>query len=362
MNIKAPSSRSRGLLYASFKLLKTARSHPYRQQPDAEEVRSRRILSLIVFDLIQDDLTRFETQLAAELRSSVAFIEAIGEDLVSAGGKRLRPSLAFLAGRLLSADPDATMRVALATELLHSASLLHDDLIDDADTRRGHEAAFRRYGNVVSVMSGDFMLARVLGLLARSHSSEFTALMSETAARICEGEVLQFQMATLETYSFENYFSIIEGKTAVLFAAALEGVAMLSDASEAEQRALRDFGVAYGYAFQMRDDYLDLLGDAATLGKPVGGDLREGKATYAVLTLLQSGVDEVRTVLRRHASHEGDVARVQALIKEHGADAQAKERIVLETNKAVASLSVFPDSPAKEALRTLARRELERVI
>ena len=315
-----------------------------------------------MFDLIQNDLNRFETQLAQELRSSVAFIEAIGEDLVSAGGKRLRPSLAFLAGKLLGADPDATMRVALATELLHSASLLHDDLIDDADTRRGHEAAFRRYGNVVSVMSGDFMLAQVLGLLARSQSSEFTALMSRTAARICEAEVLQFQMATLETYSFENYFNIIEGKTAVLFSAALEGVSMLSESGDEQQRALRDFGLAYGYAFQMRDDYLDLLGDAATLGKPVGGDLREGKATYAVLTLLEREVNEVRAILRRHASQEDDVARMQALVREHGAEKRAKARIVQEANKAVQALEVFPASPAKEALRTLAERELERVV
>ena len=269
----------------------------------------------------------------------VAFIEAIGEDLVSAGGKRLRPSLAFLAGKLLGADPDATMRVALAVELLHSASLLHDDLIDDADTRRGHAAAFRRYGNVVSVMSGDFMLARVLGLLARSQSSEFTALMSQTAAQICEAEVLQFQMATLETYSLENYFSIIEGKTAVLFAAALEGVAMLSGANREQQEALRQFGLTYGYAFQMRDDYLDLLGDPKTLGKPVGGDLREGKATYAVLMLLD--VDEVRAILRRHASQDGDVARVQALIKEQGADTKTKERIVQEVERARARLGYF---------------------
>ena len=313
-----------------------------------------------MFDLIQDDLTQFETQLAAELRSSVAFIEAIGEDLVSAGGKRLRPSLAFLAGKLLGADPNATMRVALATELLHSASLLHDDLIDDADTRRGHEAAFRRYGNVVSVMSGDFMLARVLGLLARSHSSEFTALMSQTAARICEAEVLQFQMATLETYSLENYYAIIEGKTAVLFAAALEGVAMLGGVGDAERSALKQFGLAYGYAFQMRDDYLDLLGDAETLGKPVGGDLREGKATYAVLTLIDE-VSEVRSVLRRHASGEGDVPKVRDLIVQHGADAEAKARIVQETKRATDALEVFPASPAKDALRALAERERDRI-
>ena len=258
-----------------------------------------------LFKTVQPELEAFESELAAELTSQVAFIGAIGEDLVSAGGKRLRPALAFLAARLLHAEAEAGMRVALAVELLHSASLLHDDLIDDSSTRRGHEAAFLRYGNVVSVMSGDFMLARVLKLLAEADSAAFTLLMSETAARICEAEVLQFQMATLETYSLDNYFSIIEGKTAVLLAAALEGPAILSRASEAQRAALRSFGLRYGVAFQMRDDYLDLLGDAATLGKPVGGDLREGKATYPVLLLLEAGVEEARAILRRHAHREG---------------------------------------------------------
>jgi octaprenyl-diphosphate synthase len=313
-----------------------------------------------VFDLIQQELNHFEVKLAAELVSSVAFIEAIGKDLASAGGKRLRPSLAFLAGRLLEADPGQTMQVALAVELLHSASLLHDDLIDDADTRRGSEVAFRRYGNVVSVMSGDYLLAKVLGLLARSGSAEFTLLISETAARICEGEVLQFQMAALETYSLADYFTIIEGKTAVLLAAALEGVALVAKASERERAALRGFGMAYGRAFQMQDDYLDLFGDPRHLGKSVGGDLREGKATYPVLRLLELGVDEARAILRRHAKGEGDVARMIALAKAHGVDAETREVIAREAEQAMAALEVFSDSKAKKALGQLAERERER--
>jgi NADH/NAD ratio-sensing transcriptional regulator Rex len=181
-----------------------------------------------VVPIVADRLAQFETRLRAELRSDVAFIEAIGDDLVRAGGKRLRPTLAFLAADLVGADPETAMEVALAVELLHAASLLHDDLIDDAETRRGAVAAFRRYGNVVSVMSGDFMLARVLGLLARSGSAEFTRLMSETAALICEGEVLQFQAATLETYDLDVYRRVIEGKTAALLATALEAPALLA--------------------------------------------------------------------------------------------------------------------------------------
>ncbi len=313
-----------------------------------------------MLELIQTELEDFETQLGAELRSPVAFIGAIGEDLVSAGGKRLRPSLTFLAGRLLAAGREQAMQVALAVELLHSASLLHDDLIDDANTRRGVDAAFRRYGNVVSVMSGDFMLARVLAILARSGSPDLTMLLSDTAARLCEAQVLEFQMATLETYSLENYFTIIDGKTAVLLAAALEGVALLTAAPERERRALRDFGMHYGRAFQMQDDYLDLLGDAVALGKPVGGDLREGKATFAILKLLGAGVAEARTILRRHASETGDVARMADLVHEHGADVLARTEITGAAGAAKEALTVFGDGAAKTALVSLAERELAR--
>jgi octaprenyl-diphosphate synthase len=313
-----------------------------------------------VFDLIQPDLNAFEQDLAKTLRSSVEFIEAIGDDLVTAGGKRLRPSLSFLAGKLLDADPEMTMRVALSVELLHSASLLHDDLIDDADTRRGREAAFRRYGNVVSVMSGDFMLAKMFEIIAEANSSELIRLISYTAANICEGEVLQFQMATLETYSFENYFRVIDGKSAVLVAAALEGVAILANVSREQREALKTYGMSYGRAFQMQDDYLDLLGDEEKLGKPIGGDLREGKATYSSLFLFDKGVEEARTIVRRHAKQADDVQTMIALVKEHGADVEAKNQIISEAKKAIEALRIFPDSLAKQHLTQLAEREIER--
>ncbi len=314
-----------------------------------------------MFDLIRSDLTTFETQLELELRSSVDFIRAIGGDLVGAGGKRLRPALAFLAGHLLATEREQAMQVALSVELLHSASLLHDDLVDDANTRRGVDAAFRRYGNVVSVMSGDFMLARVLSILARGGSSDFTMLLSDTAARLCEAQVLEFEMATLETYSLDNYRFIIEGKTAVLFAAALEGVALLSGASSAARQALRAFGMHYGRAFQMQDDYLDLLGDERTLGKPVGGDLREGKATFVVLELLSLGVGEARTILRRHASEPGDTAHITELIREHGVAERAQAEVEREARAAIGALEIFPPSEAKQVLVELAERELARV-
>lgn len=313
-----------------------------------------------MFDAVQPRLERFEARLAEALRSDVTFIEAIGADLAGAGGKRLRPTLAFLAGDAVGAEGEAAMRVALAVELLHSASLLHDDLIDDAATRRGAEAAFRRYGNIVSVMSGDFMLARVLALLADTDHASFTRRMSRTAERICEAEVLQFQMATLETWSFEVYRRVIEGKTAELLATALEGPAVLSGAPAPMAEALRAFGMAYGRAFQMQDDRLDLLGDADVLGKPVGGDLREGKATYPVLCVLHQGDAEAAEILRRHAADEGDIDRMRALVREHGADVATCEAIIAEAETAVTALEALPHGPARDALASLARREIER--
>jgi octaprenyl-diphosphate synthase len=313
-----------------------------------------------VLPIVAERLTTFESRLRAELHSDVAFIEAIGDDLVRAGGKRLRPTLAFLAADLVDADPEIAMGVALAVELLHAASLLHDDLIDDAETRRGAVAAFRRYGNVVSVMSGDFMLARVLGLLAGSGSTEFTRLMSQTAALICEGEVLQFQAATLEAYDMDVYLRVIEGKTAALLATALEAPALITGVPDAERAALRRFGFSYGRAFQMQDDRLDLLGDPDRLGKPVGGDLREGKATLPVLALLAAGVEEPRAILRRHAREDGDVERVIELVREHGIDRQAVAAIQAQAQDAIAALDAFAPSPSRDALIGLAQREIDR--
>jgi len=312
--------------------------------------------------LIAHRLDAFESRIQSELRSEVAFIEAIGGDLVAAGGKRLRPSISFLAGALVGADDEASMRVALAVELLHSASLLHDDLIDDADTRRGAKAAFRRYGNVVSVMSGDYMLARVLGILAQLGSDAFTLRMSETAARICEGEVLQFQMATLETWDLPTYERVIEGKTAVLLATAAEGPALVAGADAATCEALHGYGMAYGRAFQLRDDYLDLLGDPERLGKPVGGDLREGKVTLPVLGLITDGVDEALAIVRRHAGDAGDVERMIALVREHGGDRRTQAAIAAEVASAQAALAALPTGPARDALMALPESELERIL
>ncbi|WP_019585005.1 polyprenyl synthetase family protein [Deinococcus apachensis] len=309
----------------------------------------------------------FETRLREVLRSRVEFIELIGEDLVAAGGKRARPAVTYLAAQALGAGPqsplwDATTDLAVCVELLHSASLLHDDLIDDADTRRGQPAAFRRFGNVVSVMSGDFMLSRLLTLLAAMpQGAALTRAFGEAASQICEGEVLQFQVAAYADYRLEHYLDVIHGKTAALVELAASAPALLLEAPGAQREALATFGREYGLAFQMRDDLLDLTGEEATLGKPVGGDLREGKATLPVLHLLDGPyADEVREVLERRAAHPGDVGRIRELAWSQGAAERTREEIRRRAGLAVRALEALPSSEAREALADLARHEIDR--
>ena len=308
-------------------------------------------------------MPEFEARLREVLRSPVEFIELIGEDLVAAGGKRVRPAITYLASKVLGGgvaharDTD----LAVCVELLHSASLLHDDLIDDSDTRRGRETAFRKFGNVVSVMSGDFMLSRLLVLLSDMPQS-LTRAFGETASAVCEGEVLQFQVAAYGEYSLDNYLKVIYGKTAAVFELSARAPALLREVDAAALQSLATYGREYGLAFQMQDDLLDLLGQEELIGKPVGGDLREGKATLPVLYLLEgvSG-EEVREILERRAAGEGDVARVRELAASQDIYARTREEIVRRARKAIDALAALPPSPDRERLAAYAAHEAERV-
>ncbi|MEY4529296.1 MAG: hypothetical protein RLZZ156_17 [Deinococcota bacterium] len=313
--------------------------------------------------LVEPQMAALERRLRELVKSEVEFIELIGEDLLDAGGKRARPQLVFLAAQALFTNDPREVDYAAVIELLHSASLLHDDLIDDADTRRGKEAAFKHYGNVVSVMSGDYLLSRLMMLLADfgSDAGDFVRLIGNTSRTICEGEVLQFQVAALGTYSIPNYFSIITGKTASLAAAATKGAAMLAKADLSVQNALETFGLEYGRAFQIQDDILDLMSNEQTLGKPVGGDLREGKATLPVLYLLENNNEEARDILERRASQRGDVQRMRELVLAAKTDDQARLEMRRRAENAIQALECLVPSPAKSALEALATRESERV-
>jgi octaprenyl-diphosphate synthase len=308
---------------------------------------------------LEAKLAAFEEALSELVRSEVLFVQLIHQDLVTAGGKRIRPRLVFLASGAVGGAP-FELELALAVELLHSATLLHDDLIDEAELRRGKEAAYRRYGNAVSVLSGDFLLSRLLHVVAKTGSLELVEAFAETARVLAEGEVLQFQVAALEDYSLENYERIITAKTAALMALATEGPALLKGLEGAWREALRRFGLLYGQAFQMRDDYLDLMGSPEALGKPVGGDVREGKATLPILLLMER-FPEVRAILRRRGGEAGDLERLRALARESGVAEEVEARIRERALLAAEALDPLPDSPYKEALKDLALAEGKRL-
>ena len=309
-------------------------------------------------------LEEFERALRELLRSEVEFIQLIEDDLVYAGGKRVRPRLVHYASRALREDGvPFEMQLALAVELLHSATLLHDDLVDGAETRRGREAAYRRYGNAVSVLSGDYLLSRLLYSLAQTGKMELVFQFAEVARELAEAEVLQFQAAAYEDYREEVYFRVIRGKTAALMQVATEGAAVLADLAPEHpwRRALAEYGEAYGLAFQMRDDYLDLMGDPERLGKPVGGDVREGKATLILLRLLERAPEEVRPILARRGEEPEDIARLRELAMELGVADEIVSEIRKQVDRAREALLPLPASPAKEALLELAQGELGRL-
>lgn len=305
-------------------------------------------------------LTTFEERLRELVHSDVEFIRLIEDDLVTAGGKRVRPRLAFLASRALGGVPHE-MELALAVELLHSTALLHDDLVDDAETRRGHIAAFRKYGNAVSVLAGDYLLSRLLYLLSKTGQMELVYMFSEVARELAEGEVLQFQIAALGDYSFEAYERIITGKTASLMRVACEGAAVLGNARSEWRQALSSFGLLYGQAFQMRDDYLDLMGTPESLGKPIGGDVREGKLTAITLRLLDIYPQETLEIIHRRGAHPEDIETLRKLALASGADQEVVRAIQGRVDQAIAALSALPESPSREALEALAKREASRL-
>lgn len=313
-------------------------------------------MKALVLPDLEEVLYRFESVLSELLRSEVLFVELIHQDLVAAGGKRIRPRLVFLSSRAIGGAP-FEMELALAVELLHSATLLHDDLIDEAETRRGKEAAFRKYGNAVSVLSGDFLLSRLLHVIAKTGRLELVEMFAETARILSEGEVLQFQVAALEEHSLENYEKIITAKTAVLMRLACEGVAVLKGVDGEVREALGRFGLRYGQAFQMRDDYLDLMGDPKALGKPIGGDVREGKFTLLTLKLLERLPEEVGPILKRRAQGAQDLERLRVLARETGVAHEVEAAIRKRVEEAVEALSLLPDTPYRRALEALARAE-----
>jgi octaprenyl-diphosphate synthase len=290
--------------------------------------------------------------------SPVALIPQLAAHIVAAGGKRLRPLLTLASARMCGYAGDRHIRLAACVEFIHTATLLHDDVVDESVLRRGQASANAVFGNQASVLVGDFLFARAFQLMVKDGSLVVLGILSRAAATIAEGEVLQLSTQNDLSTNEARYLDVVRGKTAALFAAACEVGAVVADRPAAEQAALREYGANIGMAFQLVDDALDYAADQATLGKTVGDDFREGKITLPVLAAYAAGDATERAFWERtieaSQQEEDDLEQALALIDRHGAIGATLDRAARFAAAAKAELAVFPDGAYRRSLAAVA--------
>lgn len=314
--------------------------------------------------LIADDMIKVNETIIDKMQSPVALIPQLAGHLVNSGGKRLRPMLTLASAKLLGYDGENHTKLAACVEFIHTATLLHDDVVDESKLRRGKDTANEIWGNQASVLVGDFLFSRSFELMIETGSLDVLRILSSASNVIAEGEVLQLTTAGNIETSVETYLEVIKAKTAALFAAACEVAAVANNNSAEDQEKLRIYGEALGVAFQIVDDVLDYSSHQATLGKTVGDDFREGKMTLPVLHALEKASDEERGFWSRTMADgnqsEDDLQTALSLMAHHGTLESAMDAARSYGETAKHALSGFADSPAKEALLGLVDFSLDR--
>ncbi len=312
-----------------------------------------------------DDMQAVNTIILDRMQSPVGMIPDLAAHLVDAGGKRLRPLLTIACARLFGESETAHHKLAAAVEFIHSATLLHDDVIDESDLRRGREVANRIWGNSASILVGDFLFARAFNLMVETGSLEALDILSSAASIIAEGEVHQLAALRNTSITEDVYMDVIGAKTAALFAAACEVSPVISKRPQAEQEALRDFGTKLGLAFQLTDDALDYGGFESALGKSVGDDFREGKVTLPVIRAIESADDTERAfwerVIGEHNQNETDLERAVSMLRKSGALDQTVDLARQYASDAKNALEIFPASDWRTVLEDLADFIVERI-
>lgn len=317
-----------------------------------------------LFEAVREDLKRIDQELERNLTSSVPLISQVGTYILKSGGKRLRPLLFVLSARLCGHEGNNTYPFSIIFEYLHAATLLHDDVVDNADIRRGATSANALWGNSASVLVGDFLLAKSFWLATSHRHQRLLELLSGITTEMAEGEVLELIASDNLELTQEEYLEVVRRKTAVLIAGACHLGAVIAAAPEPHERALLGYGTALGMAFQLIDDNLDYEATAAELGKPVGGDLREGKVTLPLIhTLARCSPEErerIREVMESAPLEEADFAEVKAIIGRHGGLDIGRSLAREYVAEAKGHLSAFPDSPTRDILLELSDYVIER--
>ena len=304
------------------------------------------------------DLQATNRAIVAKMESPVALIPQLAAHLVAAGGKRLRPLLTLASARLCGYEGERHVQLAACVEFIHTATLLHDDVVDESVLRRGLASANAVFGNKASVLVGDFLFARAFQLMVADGSLDVLRILSAAAATIAEGEVLQLTTQNDLATTEQKYFEVIRGKTAALFAAACEVGGVIAGRPEAECAALATYGMDLGMAFQLVDDALDYSASVAELGKTIGDDFREGKLTYPVLIAIAEG-NEAETAFWARTLGEGnqteqDLATALSYISRHNTIERTISRAETFAASASAALNTLPASPMRDTMQDVA--------
>jgi octaprenyl-diphosphate synthase len=324
--------------------------NPAAQKPSAAAL-------ALMFEPIREDLRAVEREFARHVQSQVQLIPTIGTYIQNSGGKRIRPAVLLMAARMAGYQGDIAVLYASVVEFIHTATLVHDDIIDDSELRRGRQAVHSRWGNDITVLLGDFLYIKSMSLALTQDRLDIIRLLCDVTLRMIEGELYQLTKNGVVDLSEEEHFDIIRKKTAYLFAGCAKIGGMLGNTTRDQQEGLWEYGFNIGMAFQIVDDLLDFTGEADVLGKPIGGDLREGKMTLPVIHLLGQD-DEEADALIRGIVNTRDVTveewrRLRALLAQYDAIEYAHRRAVEFVERGKQALDAFPAGPERDALMAL---------
>ncbi len=313
-------------------------------------------------NLVQDDVDKTNQTLIEHLSSDVALINQMSNYIINAGGKRLRPLLLLLCARATHYQGTHHHLMAAVVELIHTATLLHDDIVDESHSRRGKETANDVWGNAASVLVGDFLYSRAFEMMVKPNSMRIMTILSKATNEIAQGEVLQLLNCQNAALTEAEYYQVIERKTAVLFQAATQIAGVLSNVEEVQEKALKNYGLHLGNAFQIIDDVLDYESDAQTLGKEVGDDLNEGKTTLPIIYALKNTTGKDKQLLE-DAINNADNSKIEQvldILQSVNAFDYTRKQAQKSADLAKQSLNSLQDSQYKEALILLCDLSLQR--
>jgi octaprenyl-diphosphate synthase len=312
--------------------------------------------------LIADDMREMDAVIERRLTSEVTLVSQVSQYIVAAGGKRLRPALLLLMCGALGYRGEQRYNLAAVVEFIHTATLLHDDVVDESTLRRGRATANENFGNPASVLVGDFLYSRAFQMMVDAGDMRIMQTLAEATNVIAEGEVLQLMNMHDATLSEEGYLRVIRSKTAKLFEASARLAALLARSSASVEQHCADYGQALGTAFQVIDDVLDYDGDVSEMGKNLGDDLREGKATLPLIIAMQRGSELERATIRQAIETGGTDQMVQiiAIVQKTGALEATRDAAAVEAGRALRALQTIPRNAYSDALTQLASQLLAR--